>query len=334
MTSTQSPIDRQALLQHRIDGLLGSAGLRYSLRRRLNMRVSGCLAAGMRRELASLFTAVLGESQLHAAGLARQWIYYRLLARESWLTEGARTRRHSYFDPPPPRVLDEPALGAYLAQTPGVVLASIHMGDYLQGLAALTDVLQGRRLQIVRRLDASDAEQAAFSRLHRAGIRFEVLRHDSGVVRAAIRGLRQGAVLVVLYDLSRRWGRTRPVRLLGRNAELVCGPVDLAVAAGADLLPIVTAFNAEGQLEIEAGAVMRAHARSNPARSNPARSNPARLNHARLNRDLALQRLADFADQRIRRDPAQWNHWTLFPELIAHDGRGLASASNDAVVRG
>lgn len=306
LTSGGSAVDRLVRHTRRLDAGLQVCGIGHPLRRKITARLLAAKAPRLRSGMAALFAEFLGEPAADALTLAADWLYYRSIARAGWLGESARA--DSRPGQRQARVLDEAALGAFLSgsmgTSRGILMASIHMGDYLRGLAALGQCLQGRRVVILRRRQASPGEGAAFAAFSRAGIRFDVLRHDRTTAFSALRALKRGAVVVVLYDLTRRWGRTAPVRLFGREVQMVCGPAELAMKAGADMLPVVTGFDEGGCLEIRAGRVL--------------------AGAAGKGRDIILQQLADFAEQAIRTRPAQWHHWPLLPEMLARFPSGDA----------
>ncbi len=84
------------------------------------------------------------------------------------------------------------------------------------------------------------------------------------VVRAgdgaqAVRALRKGDIVVVLYDLPRRFGRTVEVGFFGRRAHVVRGPAELAVLGHADVLPLFTHYDADGISVTCRGAGDRRH---------------------------------------------------------------------------
>lgn len=297
--SGKSAVDRLVRHTRRLDARLQACGVGYALRRKFTARLLAARVPQIRSEMAALFAEYLGEPASGAVTLAADWLYYRSIARAGWLAEPGYTG--SPLSQSCTRVLDESALGAFLSGavhgSPGVLMASLHMGDYLRGLAALGPCLQGRRVVILRKQEASPGERSAFAAFSRATIRFEVLRHDRNAAFSALRALKRGAVVVVLYDLTRRWGRTAPAQLFGRPAQMVCGPADLATMTGADVLPVVTSFDEDGRLEVRAGRVLQAEAGDG--------------------REFIHRRLAGFAEQAIRARPAQWHHWPLLPEMLA-----------------
>ena len=76
----------------------------------------------------------------------------------------------------------------------------------------------------------------------------------------AVRALRRGDIVVVLYDLPRQFGRTVAVDFFGRHAQVVRGPAEIAVLGRADVLPMFTHYEADGVAVTEAKPVIAARA--------------------------------------------------------------------------
>ncbi len=162
---------------------------------------------------------------------------------------------------------------------------------------------------VVRRNQWSDREERAFARIA-AGLALTVLRTEDRAAAVAVRELRRGAIVVVLYDLPPRFGRAVPVELFDECANVVCGPAELAVLGGADIMPIFTHYDASGASCVEAMPVVSA------------RSTRWESVDARRARVVAItQRLWSLAEQQIRRYPAQWAHWLWIHELVMRSPR-------------
>jgi len=246
------------------------------------------------------FEELLGEPADAARRLLFDWFFYRQLEAASW--NGRVPHRRA-------ELLDAARVGAYVAECPrGIVVATIHLGDYLEGLLQLRLACKWeKRVFVVRRAAWSAIEERAFARVASADVELTVLRTGRGAAAAAVRELRRGSVVIVLFDLPDRFGRTVEVELLGRHAHAVRGPAELAVLGAADVLPIFTRYDENGVVVVEAAPVVA-------ARSVPRESHGARC------REIA-QRLWRLAEARIRRDPAQWANWLVVGEMLATSNR-------------
>ena len=116
----------------------------------------------------------------------------------------------------------------------GVVLTTAHISNpevAVKALAALDipAVALVERLDDPRHLDAVNASRAA------AGVEF--LTATQTGVASALRTLREGGVVCILWDRDRQGGGVC-VPFFGRQARFPVGAVDLAIRADADVLPL------------------------------------------------------------------------------------------------
>ncbi len=241
------------------------------------------------------FEELLGESAASARRLIHDWFFYRHLESVSWTDAPQRPRG---------MLLDAAHVGDYVNACPrGVVVATIHMGDYLEGLRRLRLTLStSKRVFVVRRREWSEIEARAFARIASGDLAITVLRTGRAAAPTAIRELRRGNIVVVLYDLPQQFGHTAEVEFLGRRAHFVRGPAEIALLGNADILPIFTHYDANGMSVVEAMPVVVAQPTRMPER-------------ARRTADVA-QRLCTLAERQIRAHPSQWAHWTFVRELL------------------
>jgi len=256
------------------------------------------------------FEELLGEPKDAARRLLFDWFFYRQLEAASWNGGVSHGRAE---------LLDAERVGAYVAECRrGIVVATIHLGDYLEGLRQLRLACKWtKRVFVVRRAAWSESEQRAFARVASTDVELTVLRIGRGAAAAAVRELRRGNVVIALFDLPDRFGRTVEVELLGRRAHAVRGPAELAVLGEADVMPIFTRYDDRGVLVVEAAPVVAARAVPRESRS---------VRH----REIA-QRLWRLAEARIRANPAQWANWVVIGEMLAtadrhRDGVGVTSS--------
>ena len=246
------------------------------------------------------FEELLGESAASARRLIHDWFFYRHLESASWIDARHRPRAV---------LRDAARIGDYVNACPrGVLVATIHLGDYLEGLRQLRLVLSAsKRILVVRRSAWSEIEQRAFARIASTEMALTVVRTGDGAAMQAVRALRRGEIVVVLYDLPRQFGRTVEVDFFGRRAHFVRGPAELAALGHADVLPLFTHYDADGVSVTAAQPVIAAIASQSSER-------------AAWTAALA-QRLCALAEQQIRAHPSQWSHWTFVRELLSGGAR-------------
>jgi hypothetical protein len=255
--------------------------------------------------LAYAFEELLGEPAPSARRLLYDWFFYRQLEAASWSGRAHGGRAE---------LLDAARVGAYVAECRrGIVVATIHLGDYLEGLRRLRLAAEWRkRVFVVRRAGWSEFETRAFERVA-ADLDVTVLRVGAGAAAIAVRELRRGNVVVALFDLPDRFGRAIDAELLGRRVRVVRGPAELAMLAGADVLPLFTHYDERGVSVVEADAVI------DTARVAAASERDSVSRRAMRERCAAAitQRLWRLAEALIRAYPAQWSNWPMVAELRA-----------------
>jgi len=253
--------------------------------------------AEVRRRVASLAEATLGESPAASRRIAAQWLRSVHWSAGRWTAiatnplEAVRAQVQAMNFPELER------LAAYLRRrSGGIVLTTMHMGDYLCALLRLLAALSDRPLYISRRKAASDLEAAAFAKLAGFGVEHVVIRHGGQAGLRLLRAVRGGAIALLLYDLPARWGRTTPVPVLGRTMHWVIGPARLACLARARLVPLLA--HRDGERDV---------------------CHVPRVYDAGPGADAAeviAVELARHAGAAIRARPGQWQHWHLLPEMV------------------
>lgn len=289
------------------------AALDPTLRRR---RALARLAAGrlLPTDLAPLtyaFEELLGESATSARRLLHDWFFYRQLEAASW-----RNVRSGHST-----LLDAAHVGAYVDECPrGIVVATMHLGDYLEGLRRFRLAPKWtKRVFVVRRAAWSELEARAFARV--AGdVDLTVLRSGRGAAVAAVRELKRGNALIVLFDLPERFGPTVEVEFFGRAVHVVRGPAELAVLGDADVLPLFTHYDECGVSVARAMPVIAATQTPRAQRERRIRA--------------ITQRLWRYADSFVRAHPAQWSNWSMVAEMRAapnrrRDDAAMASPRGD-----
>ncbi len=116
----------------------------------------------------------------------------------------------------------------------GVVLTTAHISNPEVAVKALA-ALDIPAVALVERLD--DPRHLAAVNASRAAAGVDFLTATQSGVAAALRRLREGGVVCILWDRDRQGGGAC-VPFFGRQARFPVGAVDLAIRAEADLLPL------------------------------------------------------------------------------------------------
>lgn len=248
--------------------------------------------------LCQLMQRLLHETPREARRLIASWYRNRqlscaLLSELAASSPGRIASRMSRL-----KIADLPRLGAYLEHHPhrGVVLATIHMGDYLLATLAIVKTLRNRKVLLIRRGEPGKAEHSILSKMSGLDSEFEVIRAgETSAAVKAFRHLSRGAVLIMSWDLSGRFGATLPVRLFNQPMRWVSGPARCASLANALLVPFV-AYKCDGEHRVDLHPLV-----------------PARR---RMEIGTVMSRLSSIAEGYIRKFPDQWLHWNLLPEML------------------
>jgi len=192
------------------------------------------------------------------------------------------------------------------SSTQGIVLLTIHMGDYVHAILKILSLATNRKILFLRRKACSEAEQSVYGKINSLGHGIITIRHGPSAAKTAANALRHGAIVILLYDLSSRWGETEQIKLFNTDLHWVSGPLFLSMLGRSAVIPFFI-FKSGGQW----------HCEIHPVR-----------NYAAAKRDRAtflvseMQSMGSLAETYIRTYVSQWHHWHLIPEMAsaaAHD---------------
>lgn len=187
----------------------------------------------------------------------------------------------------------------------GVVITTLHAGDYLLALLKLRQRLTAdRQIYILRKKDASTLEARVFQHFGSPSRPVNVIRHTERRTLEVVRALRAGHLLVALFDLPGTFGQTMEVEFLARPMQLVSGPATLAALGQADVLPLVC----HASQSHRKGAFLA----------------PIRATHLHAQQDTTAQRntigrqLCHIGSTHISHYPEQWQHWFHVPQMLSY----------------
>jgi lauroyl/myristoyl acyltransferase len=188
----------------------------------------------------------------------------------------------------------EPFLRALRHDGRPLVLATLHAGTYLSDLLSLARPLAWLgRVTAIRRERGNPAEAGLLEAFRRAGLRVELVRTRERPARAALRALRRGEHVLLLYDVPPTFdlGRTFEAPFLGARGRFPAGPAALARRAGALLWPFAVT-GGPGRRLVH-GDVLAPGVDADIA--------------------AATRQLARFAERRILAEPERWLLWHHLP---------------------
>ncbi|MEH6556895.1 MAG: hypothetical protein V7708_03810 [Oceanicoccus sp.] len=253
--------------------------------------------------LAKIFEVILGESPQQARKLCLDWRRYRNTAMGLWRQAATISLKESVQRAEQITMQDEDVLHYFLnSHRQGIVLLTIHMGDYLHSILKILKLAPSRKIIILRRKTWSEIEESSLKKLELIGHTVEIVRHGSRASRMIAKGLREGAIAVLLYDLPYGWGETQAVKMFNHQLHWVRGPLQLALLGRASVLPFFTFNTADGWVcHLEAVKDFR-------------HSKPGSDHEAILSKEI--QAMASLAERQIRCHVAQWDHWNLMHDMV------------------
>ncbi|HKY31563.1 MAG TPA: lysophospholipid acyltransferase family protein [Candidatus Polarisedimenticolia bacterium] len=203
------------------------------------------------------------------------------------------------------------ALRSVLARGRGAIIVTMHLGHWDLGLSLLRGL--DVPVHVVMRED-QPPEVARFAQQLRAGPRLHV-HQSAGSPLLAVKlmaALTRGELVTVQADRAFGQG-TLPVAFFGAEAPLPSGPVRLAMATGAPLLPIFTLMEPDGTYRLMALEPMLFE-----------RERGDRVERAVAE---AMPRLARMMESVVSRHPDQWfNFFDVWPAAEAGAGRQTHAA--------
>jgi lauroyl/myristoyl acyltransferase len=192
-------------------------------------------------------------------------------------------------EPPQAVVYGDEHIADALAGGNGVVVVTAHTAGWeTAGRLLLAD--RGVRVLIVDRAERDPAARAIQDQARREqGVDVAHAGDDPFAALPLLRHLRAGGVVALQIDRAGPGMRARRVSLFGRPGSIPEGPLRLASAAGAPVVPVFASRVGRGRLTVHVEPPVRL---------------PPRPTDAAL--DAAAQTLADAMAAFVRAHPTQW----------------------------
>lgn len=141
---------------------------------------------------------------------------------------------------------DYAPLEPHLDEPNGLILAIPHHGAFVFSIVALAErIRQRRRMLVFYESPAAHATNELFDILHARLFGGEssgvtIIHNDRAGLASALRGLREGAVVVIMPDVYKDRGDTYPVPFCGRARNAMLGTAVLARRTQSKILPVVS----------------------------------------------------------------------------------------------
>lgn len=249
-----------------------------------------------------VFQRVLRLSRQEAIHLDREAIVHDLSSEVEWLALNARSHRGIRADMRRIRIRDPEILDRVAASRRPVILAPLHMGAYVIGLAhTMLRFFPGRRLLILRQRDDQVMETRVLERIREFGVEMRFLNVTKRAdFLSAVRFARDGAVIVVFCDLPASYGTPTPMPMFGMPFVFAFGIDSLARLTGATVVPWNTVMEPGGDT-IRIGRPFEIEGNGDGERAG------------------AIAIMRDHIRESLRDRPEQWHLWSTLADYLPAD---------------
>lgn len=227
------------------------AGLPLALRRRLlRLILTARGLAGRRDEtgFAATFVSVLRLPRREALRLSAAAYRHDAATELEWCALHRRPIAAIWRDMDRVTVTAPEIMERLAAGGRPVILAPLHMGAYVLGLATLMlRYFPGRPMLVLRQRDDMAMETEVIERLRETGADVRFLNVSARAdFLAAVRYAQKGAVIVVFCDLAPSYGAPAEMPMFGLPFRFAFGTDTLARLTGATVVPIATTMEEDG----------------------------------------------------------------------------------------
>ena len=250
-----------------------------------------------------LIEIFLGESGPQARKIARRAYKETLASTQIWEAMAQETLEQAISKSNQIAARDCQCISSFFAHRKGgVLLTTIHMGDFLHAILQLAEIMGRDEIFIVRQKKPDDVEARVFAKLDGIGVRAKAIRsYETSAAIKVMRALTEGAIVVILFDLPESYGAGTSVRFFAHELSWVSAPSLLAKRTRSILVPFVSYRTPSGFFQCD---VLEVHDFSVESAAN-------------CDTNGLAQKLANIAEQYVQRFPEQWLQWPLIPEMLA-----------------
>lgn len=248
---------------------------------------------------AGLFTRILRLPRSEALRLERAAALHDRMTEAEWAALLLRSLPAIRRDMRHIRV-EEPETFARLAGTGRpVILAPLHMGAYVGGLAhTMLTYFPGRPMLVLRQRDDMPLETAVIERIREVGVEMRFLQVGNRKdFLSAVRFARKGAVIVVFCDLDPSYGAPAAMPIFGLPTRFAFGTDTLARLTDAVVVPWATEMETDGDT-IRIGTPFEVYADTPDERIRTA--------------GIMRRHIEDC----LRRRPEQWHLWSMLSDYL------------------
>lgn len=250
-----------------------------------------------------LMKIFLGECGLQARQIARKAYAETLVSTQIWQAMAQDTLEQAIAKSKQIAPSDCKSISSFFAhRRGGVIITTIHMGDFFHAILQLAEIISRNEIYIVRQKKPDDVEARVFAKLDAIGVKARAIRsYETSSAIKVMRALKKGAIVVILFDLPESYGAGTSVRFCEHDLSWVSAPSLLAQRTRSILVPFVSYRASSGLFQCDVLEVYDFSAGST----------------AMCDANGLAQQLANIAEQYVQRFPEQWLQWPMLPEMLA-----------------
>lgn len=247
-------------------------------------------------------------SKAHA--IAVESIFHDLLFSMEWAALASRSFDELIEDAKHVSV-DNSAKIEWCLNNKSMILATLHSGCYHIAIAYLIKTyFPDRKIIIIKNSALTGQELHTIERFLALGFDVKVFTNEAkSEFFNMLRYLRNGAVLFILSDLPKTYGKSTKVEFLDRYAYIADGILDLSSICKAPILFFRVKTDTRGDVIFSDFILNEADQKSN------------------MHRSAMADHIGSFVTNEIRNNPHQWQMWGRLSEYYSEEDLSLLCSS-------
>ncbi len=232
-----------------------------------------------------------------ARAVAMEAIFQDLLFSMEWAALAVRSLDQLSKDARFVTVEDDSQL-EWHSDSKSLILATLHSGCYHIAIAYLIKTyFSDRRIIIIKNFALTDQELQTIERFQLLGFDVKVFTNEAkNEFFDMMRYLKEGAVLFMLADLPKSYGKSSKVEFLDSYADLANGMIDLSIICKAPILFFGLKTSVTGERIFSDTVLDQSNVNNN------------------VNRSVMTGYISSFVTKAIKRNPHQWQMWGRLDE--------------------
>ena len=191
----------------------------------------------------------------------------------------------------------------WYSNSKSLILATLHSGCYHIAIAYLVKTyFPDRKIIIIKNFALTGQELQTVNRFQLLGFNVKVFTNEAkNEFFDMMRQLKEGAVLFILADLPRSYGKSSKVEFLDSYADLADGIIELSTICRAPILFFGSKTDVTGEKIFSDTILNQSNAVNN------------------VNRSVMAGHISSFVTKAIKNNPHQWQMWSRVDEYYCKE---------------